>query len=166
MLIYHLEMNNRPPGGRSSDAFSPHRHDMTWHTCNELTKPVAHFLPQKSCTTGEILLMSIAQCKGWGILLSKNLWRLASKHPHVWTQYIDDCFNLNCFSDLIYSSICKLYCGSRVSSGSIVSDHGLDDRSSIPGRGKGFFFYPLYPDRLWGPPNFLANGYRGSFPRG
>jgi hypothetical protein len=29
--------------------------------------------------------------------------------------------------------------GSRVSSGSIVSDYGLDDRGSIPGRGKGFF---------------------------
>jgi hypothetical protein len=30
--------------------------------------------------------------------------------------------------------------GSRGSSGSIVSDYGLDDRGSIPGRGKGFFF--------------------------
>jgi hypothetical protein len=29
--------------------------------------------------------------------------------------------------------------GSRVSSGSIVSDYGLDDRGSIPGGGKGFF---------------------------
>jgi hypothetical protein len=28
---------------------------------------------------------------------------------------------------------------SRVSSGSIVSDYGLDDRGSIPGRGKEFF---------------------------
>jgi hypothetical protein len=28
---------------------------------------------------------------------------------------------------------------SRVSSGSIVSDYGLDDRGSIPGGGKGFF---------------------------
>jgi hypothetical protein len=28
---------------------------------------------------------------------------------------------------------------SRVSSGSIVSDYGLDDRGSIPGRGRGFF---------------------------
>jgi hypothetical protein len=37
---------------------------------------------------------------------------------------------------------------SRVSSGSIVPDYGLDDRGSIPGRGKGFFLYTLYPDRL------------------
>jgi hypothetical protein len=28
---------------------------------------------------------------------------------------------------------------SRVSSGSIVSDYGLDDRGSIPGGSKGFF---------------------------
>jgi hypothetical protein len=30
--------------------------------------------------------------------------------------------------------------GSRGSSGSIVSDYGLDDRCSIPDRGRGFFF--------------------------
>jgi hypothetical protein len=40
------------------------------------------------------------------------------------------------------------------------------DRGSIPGGGKGFFLYPLCPDRLWGPPSLLYNGYRGSFPRG
>jgi hypothetical protein len=57
----------------------------------------------------------------------------------------------------------SLYTGS---SGSIVSDYGLDDRGSIPGRGRGIFFSPLHPDRLWGPPSLLSNGYRGSFPRG
>jgi hypothetical protein len=51
-------------------------------------------------------------------------------------------------------------CGSRGSSGNIVPDYGLDDRGSIPDRGKGFFFQPLRPDRLWGPPSLLSNGYR------
>jgi hypothetical protein len=55
---------------------------------------------------------------------------------------------------------------SRISSGSIVSDCGLDDRGSMSGRGKGFFLYPLRPDRLWGPPSLLYNGYRGYFPPG
>jgi hypothetical protein len=27
-------------------------------------------------------------------------------------------------------------------------------------------FFSLCPDRLWGPPSLLYNGYRGSFPRG
>jgi hypothetical protein len=58
---------------------------------------------------------------------------------------------------------------SRVSSGSIVSDYGLDDRAievRSPAEAKGFFLYPLCPDRLWGPPSLLYNGYRGSYPGG
>jgi hypothetical protein len=41
---------------------------------------------------------------------------------------------------------------SRGSSGSIVSDYGLDDRGSIPDRGRGFFFQLLRPDRPTQPP--------------
>jgi len=32
---------------------------------------------------------------------------------------------------------------------------------SSPGGGYEFFFPPSRPDRLWGPPSFLSNGYRG-----
>jgi hypothetical protein len=46
--------------------------------------------------------------------------------------------------------------GEAGSSVSLVSGYGLDDRGSIPGRGK-----PLCPDRLWGPPSLLYSGYRG-----
>jgi hypothetical protein len=49
------------------------------------------------------------------------------------------------------------------SSVSIVSDYRLDDQGSILGRGKGFFLYSLCPDRLWGSPSLLSNGYWGSF---
>jgi hypothetical protein len=52
-------------------------------------------------------------------------------------------------------------------SGSIVSGYGLDDRAievRSPAEARGFFLYPLYPDRLWGPPSLLSNGYWGSFP--
>jgi hypothetical protein len=31
---------------------------------------------------------------------------------------------------------------------SVVSDYRLDDQDSIPGRGKGFFFWHVYPDLL------------------
>jgi hypothetical protein len=64
----------------------------------------------------------------------------------------------------VYMSVYRGY-RSRVSSGSVVSDYGLDDRESNPDWVKGFFLYPLCPDRLWGPPSLLYNGYRGSFPR-
>jgi hypothetical protein len=58
---------------------------------------------------------------------------------------------------------------SRVSSGSIVSDYGLDDRAigvRSPAGAKDFSSIFLCPDRLWGPPSLLYNVYRGSFPRG
>jgi hypothetical protein len=51
-------------------------------------------------------------------------------------------------------------------SGSIVSDYGLDDRGSIPDRGRGFFFRPLRPDRLWGHPASYSMGTGGPFPGG
>jgi hypothetical protein len=47
----------------------------------------------------------------------------------------------------------------------IISLLTTGDRDSIPGRGKGFFLYPLCLDQLWDPPSLLYNVYRGSFPR-
>jgi hypothetical protein len=54
--------------------------------------------------------------------------------------------NKKCIQILIWKSLeTSRSCGS---SGSIVSDYGLDDRGSIPDRGREFFFQPLRPDRL------------------
>jgi hypothetical protein len=58
----------------------------------------------------------------------------------------------------------KMYRQGPGSSDSIVSDYGLDDRAigvRSPAGEKDFSIYPLCPDRLWGPPSLLSNGYRG-----
>jgi hypothetical protein len=49
----------------------------------------------------------------------------------------------------------------------IATGYGLEDRGigvRIP-VGSRIFTFPYHPDRVWGPPNLLYNGYRGvSFP--
>jgi hypothetical protein len=48
-----------------------------------------------------------------------------------------------------------------------ATDYGLDDRgvgARVP-IGSRIFISPCRPDRLWGPPNLLPNGYRRLFPR-
>jgi hypothetical protein len=44
------------------------------------------------------------------------------------------------------------------SSVNIVSGNELDDRTievRSPGKARGYFLYPLWPDRLWAPPSRL-----------
>jgi hypothetical protein len=55
------------------------------------------------------------------------------------------------------------------SSVGIALGYGLDDRGSrvrFPAGGWEFFFSPPRPERLWGPPSILSNGYQGLFPWG
>jgi hypothetical protein len=52
---------------------------------------------------------------------------------------------------------------SRNSTVSIAIGYGLDDRGvgvQFP-VGSRIFSSPRRPDRLWGPPSLLSNGYRG-----
>jgi hypothetical protein len=45
----------------------------------------------------------------------------------------------------------------------IATGYGMDNRGvgvRVPVRSR-IFSSPLRPDRLWGPPSFLSNGYRG-----
>jgi hypothetical protein len=70
---------------------------------------------------------------------------------------------LSVLSDATY--ILRL--GSVVNSAvGIVTRYGLDDREVgvLFPVGSRIFTSPCRPDRLWGPPNHLSNGYRGLFP--
>jgi hypothetical protein len=57
---------------------------------------------------------------------------------------------------------------SRDSAVGIATGYGLDDRGvgvRVP-VGSRIFSSPRRPDRLWGPPNLLSNGYRGALSPG
>jgi hypothetical protein len=52
---------------------------------------------------------------------------------------------------------------SRDSSVGIATDYELDGPGSIPPGSAKLSSSPQRPDRLWGPPSLLSNGYRGTF---
>jgi hypothetical protein len=51
---------------------------------------------------------------------------------------------------------------SKDSAVGIVTGYGLDDRVLVMSR----IFSTQHPDRLWGSPSLLSNGYGGPFPGG
>jgi hypothetical protein len=55
----------------------------------------------------------------------------------------------------------SLWTRSRGSSVGIAMGYGLDDRDSIPGRGKKLFSTPQRLDQLWCPRSLISSGYKG-----
>jgi hypothetical protein len=66
---------------------------------------------------------------------------------------------------IIIIIIVAVFVVSRDSSLGIATGYELDDRGSIPGRGKIFLFSIAYRPAL-GPTGLLSNGYWGRFPWG
>jgi hypothetical protein len=106
----------------------------------------------------------------------QTLYRLS--YPEVFNLYIriilmrdgtmSQTLGLGHTSNVQLLSVSPVY-RSRGSSVSIVSGYGMDDRAievRSPAGAKDFSSNLLSPDRLWGPPSLLYNGYRGSFPQG
>jgi hypothetical protein len=99
-----------------------------------------------------------------GTVLPGNLRRIILRHFLA-----KPCFTHDSYSKTRCWTLYRTISGSQVSSGSIVSDYGLDNRAigiQSPAEAKEFSSVLLCPDRLWDPPTLLSNGYRGSFPRG
>jgi hypothetical protein len=68
------------------------------------------------------------------------------------------------YSKLTPRKLVYLYCKDSVG---IATGYGMDGRGvgvRVP-VGARSFSSPRHPDRFWGPPSLLSNGYRGPFPR-
>jgi hypothetical protein len=72
------------------------------------------------------------------------------------------------FSRKSVFGICSRNMGSRDSIVGMTTGYGLEDRGigvQAPVRSR-IFSSPQRPDRFWGPPSLLSNGYRRLFPGG
>jgi hypothetical protein len=73
-------------------------------------------------------------------------------------------FKAELFGKYLYSGITVLKSSRDYRSRYSDSAAGWTVRALNPGRGKRFFCFPKYPDRLWGQSSLLLNAYWGYIP--
>jgi hypothetical protein len=69
--------------------------------------------------------------------------------------------NLLSFADCSIFSSSSVYSAVGITTGYGLDDRGVGVRAPVGSR---ILSSPRRPDRLWGPPNLLSNGYGGLFP--
>jgi hypothetical protein len=121
------------------------------------------------------ILWDVWWCCGDSVGCLVSLWGFLERLQFSWrfcgicddtTEFLWDIWC--CHGD--FSVYLKLLWGirSRDSAVGIATGYGLNDRGfgvRVP-IGSRVFSSPRRPDRLWGSPNLLSNGYLGRFPRG
>jgi hypothetical protein len=85
---------------------------------------------------------------------------MPSAHVHPVTSHI---FQYVFFGDHLFEDLSACYSVVGIATGYGLYDYGVGFQVPL---GSTISSSPRRPDRLWGSPNLLANGYRGLFPRG
>jgi hypothetical protein len=98
----------------------------------------------------------------WGVVVELHAFLIS---PLDWDVFLYFHNFRSCFPSLLFTTVTKTCVGIA----QLVWRLGyvLDDQGLPPGRGWESFCPPSRPDRLWGPPSHLSNGYQGlSLPGG